>query len=127
MPISQLAMETYTQSQSSIVSFYRRLGFSGCRDFKVTLATEIAGKSFYHTYEDITINDDLSTIQQKVSQGAMKPLHEGLGALHDDLFLDIVKHIKDSERLIFLGYVVSGVIALNIFFGFSTLGLSCHY
>ena len=47
MSISHLAMETGAKSEASIVKFYRGLGFSGYHDFKVTLATEIAGRNFY--------------------------------------------------------------------------------
>jgi len=127
MSISQLAMETGTKSESSIVRFYRLLGFSGYHDFKVTLATEIAGKSFYHSYEDITINDDLPTIKTKVFQGAMKILHENLSTLDDALLDRAVEMIDKAERLVFLGYAVSGAVALNAYFKFSKLGLNCHY
>lgn len=127
MSISQLAMETGTKSESSIVRFYRLLGFSGYHDFKVTLATEIAGKSFYHTYEDITISDDLKTIKEKIFQGAMKTLHENLTALSNDPLLDAVHLIENAQRLIFLGYAVSGAVAVNAYFKFSRLGLNCHY
>ncbi|GAB6277661.1 MAG: hypothetical protein SAMD01599839_22010 [Rectinema sp.] len=46
MSISHLAMQTGAKSEASIVKFYRSLGFSGYHDFKVTLATQIAGSSF---------------------------------------------------------------------------------
>ncbi len=127
MSISQLAMETGTKSESSVVRFYRFLGFSGYHDFKVTLATEIAGKSFYHTYEDITIDDDLGAIKQKIFQGAMKTLHENLGAIQDRVLMDAVSLIEDARRLIFLGYANSGSVARSAFFKFSRLGLNCHY
>ena len=54
MSITQFAEAAGVKSESSIVRFYRTLGFSGYHDFKVSLATEIAGKAFYHTYSDIT-------------------------------------------------------------------------
>ena len=54
MSITELTHKTGTKSESTIVRFYRQLGFDSYHDFKVTLATEIAGNSFYHTFEDIT-------------------------------------------------------------------------
>ncbi|MCK7577145.1 MAG: hypothetical protein MZV65_15780 [Chromatiales bacterium] len=48
MSISHLAMSTGAKSEASIVKFYRGLGYSGYHDFKVTLATEIAGRSFHN-------------------------------------------------------------------------------
>lgn len=127
MSISRLALETGIKSESSIVRFYRLLGFSGYHDFKVTLATEIAGKSFYHSYEDITINDDLPTIKEKIFQGAMKVLHENLTALDNQSLDRAVEMIDQAERMLFLGYAVSGAVALNAYFKFSKLGLNCHY
>lgn len=127
MSISQLAFETGTKSESSIVRFYRTLGFGGYHDFKVTLATEIAGKSFYHSYEDITINDDLETIKQKVFQGSMKILHENLSALDNGLLDEAARLLEKARRIVFIGYAVSGAMALNAYFKFSKLGLNCHY
>lgn len=127
MSISQLAFETGTKSESSIVRFYRTLGFGGYHDFKVTLATEIAGKSFYHSYEDITINDDLETIKQKVFQGSMKILHENLSALDNELLDQAARLLEKARRIVFIGYAVSGAMALNAYFKFSKLGLNCHY
>jgi DNA-binding MurR/RpiR family transcriptional regulator len=58
--ICQLAMEGGAKIESSVVKFYRNLGFSGYHDFKFSLATEIAGKSFYYSYEDIAEDDDIN-------------------------------------------------------------------
>lgn len=126
MSITQLAAAAGVKSESSIVRFYRTLGFSGYHDFKVSLATEIAGKTFYHTYSDITANDNMATIKQKIFQGAMQTLHENLNALNSDLLLQAVELIENSRRLIFLGYAVSGSVALQAFFRFSRLGMNCH-
>jgi DNA-binding MurR/RpiR family transcriptional regulator len=69
MSITQLTRATDVKSESAIVRFYKALGFPGYHDFKVNLATEIAGKSFYYTYEDITENDNVETVKEKIFQG----------------------------------------------------------
>lgn len=127
MSITRLATATGVKSESSIVRFYRTLGFSGYHDFKVSLATEIAGKTFYHTYSDITENDDVETIKQKIFQGAIQTLNENLQLPNADLFLEAIDLIENARRLIFLGYAVSGAVALQAFFRFSRLGLHCHF
>ena len=66
MSISELAEATGNKSESSIVRFYRVLGFSGYHDFKVALATEIAGKSFYHTYTELDSDDSVDDIKKKI-------------------------------------------------------------
>jgi len=67
MSISHLAMETGAKSEASIVKFYRSLGFSGYHDFKVTLATQIAGSSFHKPdmANEIQVHDDIPSIRQK--------------------------------------------------------------
>jgi len=68
MSISHLAMETGAKSEASIVKFYRSLGFSGYHDFKVTLATQIAGSSFHKPdmANEIQVHDDIPSIRQKI-------------------------------------------------------------
>jgi len=127
MSISQLAMETGLKSESTIVRFYRTLGFSGYHNFKMTLATEIGGKSFYHTYEDILPGDDISTITRKIFNGTIQTLHENLGILSPETLQKAVDLIISAKRLIFLGYASSGVIAMEAFFKFSRVKAYCHY
>jgi DNA-binding MurR/RpiR family transcriptional regulator len=127
MSISELAMQSGAKSESSVVRFYRALGYSGYHDFKVSLATEIAGKSFYHTYQDITLDDDVSAVKEKIFQGAMKTLHENLIALNTHTLKAAIDIIESAKRLIFIGYGPSGMVAADAYFKFSRIGLNCHY
>jgi RpiR family carbohydrate utilization transcriptional regulator len=127
MSISQLAAEAGLKSESSVVRFYRLLGFSGYHDFKVTLATELGGKSFYHTYEDILPADDISAITRKIFNGTIKTLDENLGIVPAATLKKAVDLIAGAERLFFLGYASSGAIAMEAFFKFSRLKSNCHY
>ncbi len=128
MSISELTKATDAKSESAIVRFYRTLGFSGYNDFKVDLATEIAGKSFYYTYDDITADDDdVETIKEKMFQGTMRILHENMTALHQDVLQRAVEILVSAKRIIFLGYGTAGIVAYDGFFRFSELGFDCHY
>ena len=129
MPITQLSMESGAKSDSSVVRFYRTIGFSGFYDFKVVLATELAGKSFYHIYngEDVEINDGIETIKQKIFLGAMKTLQENLEILNYEVLTEALDLIEKANRLIFLGFASSAAIALDAYFKFSRLGLNCHF
>ena len=129
MSITQLSMESGAKSDSSVVRFYRTIGFSGFYDFKVVLATELAGKSFYHIYngEDVEINDGVEAIKQKIFLGAMKTLQENLDTLNHEALLESLDLIENSKRLIFLGFASSSAIALDAYFKFSRLGLNCYF
>jgi RpiR family carbohydrate utilization transcriptional regulator len=127
MSISELTRETNAKSESAIVRFYKMLGFSGYHDFKVNLTTEIAGKAFYHTTEDITTNDNVKTVKRKMFQGTMRILEKNLTTLSDDILEEVVTVLASAKRLIFLGYGTAGIVAFDGFFKFSELGYTCHY
>jgi RpiR family carbohydrate utilization transcriptional regulator len=125
--ISQLIQEAGLKSESSVVRFYRTLGFSGYHDFKVTLATEIGGSAFYHTYEDILASDDIDSIKQKIFSGTIQTLHENIAAIQSSSLQKAVDLILSAERLFFLGYASSASIAQEAFFKFSRLKPNCFF
>jgi len=127
MSISELSQKVGVKSESSIVRFYRILGLSGYHDFKVTLATDIAGSSFYKSYEDITIEDDITTITEKFFQSAVQAFTLNMRTLPGDLIRQASELIFHARRLIFLGYGTSGALASEAAFRFLRLGISCHY
>jgi DNA-binding MurR/RpiR family transcriptional regulator len=127
MSISQLTMETGLKSESSVVRFYRTLGFGGYHDFKVTLAKELGGSSFYHTYEDIVISDDLEAVKSKLFRGAIQTLHENISFISVSSLEKAVDLLNNAERLFFLGYASSGAIAMEAFFKFSRLNAHCYF
>lgn len=127
MSISELAGETGTRSESTIVRFYKLLGFSGYHDFKVNLATEIAGSSFYHSYEDITADDDVPAVTRKLFQGAVNTLRDNAAGLSPELMQQVVEVLEQSRRVVLLGYATSAAIAYDAYFKFSAIGLNCHF
>ena len=127
MSISQLARESGARSESSVVRFYQFLGYSGYHDFKVSLATEIAGRTFYHTYEDIDEDDGIGNIKTKLFTGAMKTIEQNMHTVNDDLLRVAVDIIDGAKRLILLGYAVSASVAYDAYFKFTRLGLNCHF
>ncbi len=127
MSISDLAEATGNKSESSIVRFYRILGFSGYHDFKVALATEIAGKSFYHAYSELTENDNVSTVKEKIYNGIIKTLHDNYSLIDDDSLEKAVDLIFKAKRIIFLGFGQSGYMCENAKFKFTRLGFNCFY
>lgn len=127
MSISELAMQTGSKSESSVVRFYRTLGFSGYHTFKVTLATEIGGSSFYHTYEDIYFTDDMEAVKQKIFKGAIQTFHDNLTIIPSSTLEKALDLVYGAERLFFLGYASSGAIAMDAFFKFCRLKNHCFF
>ena len=127
MSITELARKTGAKSESTVVRFYRDLGFESYHDFKVTLATEIAGNSFYHTYEDITSDDSIATVKRKFFEGSAKTLHRNLYSISDVLLQQAVDLICGCKRLIIIGFGTSGSLASDAYFKFLRLGIHCFY
>jgi RpiR family transcriptional regulator, carbohydrate utilization regulator len=127
MSITELTHKTGAKSESTVVRFYRDLGFESYHDFKVTLATEIAGNSFYHTYEDITAEDNIATVKRKFFEGSAKTLHRNMYSISDVLLQQAVDLIFNCKRLIIIGFGTSGSLASDAYFKFLRLGIHCFY
>lgn len=127
MSITELTHKTGAKSESTIVRFYRQLGFDSYHDFKVTLATEVAGNSFYHTFEEITSADDVGMVKRKIFEGAAKTLHQNRLQLSNELLAQAVNMINEAKRVVLIGYGTSGSIASDAHFRFSRLGIDCFY
>jgi len=129
MSISHLAMQTGAKSEASIVKFYRSLGFSGYHDFKVTLATQIAGRSFQNPDDDTQINvdDGISTIRKKIFVSSIHVLEENNASIDDEVLKKTIDVLENAKRVIILGYGTSAVAAYDLFVKLSRMGIDCHF
>jgi DNA-binding MurR/RpiR family transcriptional regulator len=129
MSISHLARQSGAKSEASIVKFYRGLGFSGYHDFKVTLATEIAGGDFHNPDADssISIHENTPSIRKKIFQSCLRVLEMNSNSIDDDILEKTVSILHAAGRIIILGYGTSAVAAYDLFIKLSRLGLDCHF
>lgn len=127
MSISQLARESGARSESSVVRFYQFIGYTGYHDFKVSLATDIAGQIFFHANEDIDSRDNVGTIKTKLFEGAIHALQQNVSLIKDEALEEAVDAIAGASRLIFIGYAASAALAYDACFKFTRLGLHCHF
>ena len=125
--ISELAQETSSKSESSIVRFYRNLGFNSYKDFRLTIAQELASKTFYHSYEDIGAQDTPKDIKRKIFNGAMLTLNTNSMIENDECYEQALKLITNARRIILLGYAASAAVCYYAHFRFLELGLNCHF
>lgn len=129
MSISNLARESGAKSEASVVKFYRALGFEGYHDFKVTLATEIAGRDFHHPDTDsrISVDDNVSEIRKKIFHSAMHVLEKNNNSIDDEVLTKAVELLGSARRIVILGYGTSAVAAYDMFIKLSRLGMDCIY
>ncbi|SHH23645.1 MurR/RpiR family transcriptional regulator [Thermosipho atlanticus] len=119
MSISELARIVGLKSESTVVKFYRNIGFSGYHDFKVSLAGDLAGKSILHSYKDIYINDSVDNVKKKFFSSTIRAFHDHLEKFTDKLLEEGAKILSSSNRIICLGYGASAAIAKYAAFRFS--------
>ena len=125
--ISELAQRTSSKSESSIVRFYRSLGFDSYRAFRLKVAQEIASKNFFHSYEDISDNDSPRDIKRKIFNAAMLTLNANAQLENDESYEQALGMIMNARRIILLGYAASAAVCCYAHFRFLELGLNCHF
>lgn len=125
--ITELCNKTGVKSEASIVRFYRLLGFSGYKEFKIRMAQELAGRTFYHSYEDINVDDEPSVVKNKIFNGAISTLIANSQIDNINVYEAARDMINQSNRIIFLGYAASAALCYYAYFRFLQLGLDCHF
>jgi len=124
--ISEMAANAELKSEASVVKFYRQLGFSGFKEFKIRFAQELSGRTFYHSYGDITFDDSENEIKNKVFSGAINTLTSNMD-IDNGSINTAVDLLMNAKRIIFLGYASSAAICYYAHFRFTELGLNCHF
>ena len=129
MSISNLAKHCGAKSEASIVKFYRTLGFSGFHDFKVSLATEIAGKQLHNidTNTNISVDDDIHSVRRKIFYSLSQVLTINNNSIDDEILQNVVEALYNAKRVIILGYGTSAVAAYDLFVKLTRLGIECHF
>ena len=125
--ITELCSKTGVKSEASIVRFYRLLGFSGYKEFKIRMAQELAGRTFYHSYADINVDDPPADIKNKIFSGAISTLIANSEFNDLDAYGAARDLINQADRIIFLGYAASAALCYYAYFRFIELGLNCHF
>jgi DNA-binding MurR/RpiR family transcriptional regulator len=127
LSITQLMNKSKVGSESTVVRFYRQLGFESFHEFKVTMAAEIAGASFYNPYEEVRIDDSPSEVVKKIFNGSIMALKRNMESISGEAITEAVDLLEKSRRIICVGYGVSGSIANNLSFKLNLLGKDSLY
>lgn len=128
--ISELSREIGV-SESTIFKFVKKIGYGGFQDFKISLAsnykndTEQAIKT--NVFSDISENDSLNDIFQKVIIPKVKFLEYLLETINEELIEEAVKMIHQSDTLFFSGVGGSSVIAYDSFHKFLRTEFQCQF
>lgn len=131
--ISELAKKCNV-SETTVMRFIRKLGYTSFQVFRIDLAHEFTEMSYNQTptnklqiedgYQDINADDDVATINQKVIQSASIAIND-LKSLVNPAFIEaVVTHFIQANKIMFYGSGGSYVIALDAYHKFLRLGLN---
>lgn len=124
--ITDLMSHTNFRSEASVVKFCRLLGFDGFKSFKIKLTQEYLNRTFYHSQNDITLDDTPGDIKKKVFLGAINSLNKNSDTIIDEC-TEAQRLIISANRIIIIGHGASAAICQYAYFRFTELGLNCVY
>ena len=113
-------------SDSTFFQFTRKLGFTGFKDFKISLLTEEFDPEI-SIHENITRNDNEATIAKKVFESSIKALEDTKKLIDGNRFRDASKIMLESNKVCFLGLGGSNAVAKDTYHKFLRSPINCLY
>lgn len=123
LTITDLAEQCKT-SETTIIRFIRKLGYSSYQIFKVMMAQERAASSPQTLYEDIKRGDTAREIINKVIFSTVSSIDDLKKLIDDNVMNASVDLFSKAHRILFFGTGGSATIAQDAFNKFLRLGLN---
>ncbi|MGX6961757.1 MurR/RpiR family transcriptional regulator [Vagococcus xieshaowenii] len=120
MTASQLAQASET-SPATVIRFCRSVGIESYTELKVKLSAEIS-KPQQVSYSDITPNESISEIKEKLLSNANHTLNETVHFLEDEVVEQVAEAIYQAEVVYVYGIGASFLVAENIAQKFNRIG-----
>lgn len=129
LPISSIAERCET-SQSALVRFCKRLGYSGLKEFKRALADHMALRlsqdSSLTQYSDISGAEDTADIISKVCNNNMMSIVATKELLDENELKNAINAIVHANRVDFYGIGASCLVAMDAQQKFLRIGKVCN-
>ena len=124
MSVTELSRASGT-SDSTVVKFSQKLGYSGFQELKIRLARELP---LFHPqiHGDITHGDDLESIKIKIFRANERAISDTCRAINSNELDRAVNALATAQRIIFFGSGASGIVALDAEQKFLRIGKECH-
>ena len=112
---SQMLAQRCGVSQSSIIKFCKKIGFSGFPALKIALSAELArSQKAEQIHGDIFSDDPLSEVAQKMYDSKVSALAETLKLNSSDHLSAAVEQITVANRIIILGVGGSALVCSDL-------------
>ncbi len=119
--INELA-EDLNVADATVFRFCKRIGFKGFQAMKIALASEVI-EPIQQIHEEITEQDNVKTVTEKVFQSNIRTLENTLQILNERSIQQAVDLLSKAKRVEFYGTGGSAVIAMDAFHKFVRTGI----
>lgn len=126
LTVRELAELTYS-SPSSVVRVCRSIGFKGYKEFREILRLELAtlGQDLSHKESDITPNDSMDMIVQKITFNNIRSLEDTMHLLDTEALCKCVDLLTESRSILLFGIGSSLCVAKDTYLKFLRLNKPC--
>lgn len=104
-------------SQSSIIKFIKKIGFTGYVAFKLQLERDLENKkklSENKIHSDIDLEDSLEEVTKKTLAETIEALNSTVGVIDYKNFETIIEKIRESDRILIIGAGMSSIVARDL-------------
>ncbi len=110
--VQELANLSHT-SPASVIRFCKKLGYGGFQEFKINLVKDITHKKNKTdiVYEDITIDDTVSEIMEKLAHENIKVIQNTIRLMDKNEVEKAIEAINSGKRIYVFGVGASGLVA----------------
>lgn len=126
---SQELAQLINVSQSGIIKFTQKLGYKGFPAFKLAISEEIGrhqvieNQTTLNLHNEITGNDSLSEMAEKLFLEKQRALRETTNALQPEILEKVIRHIHDANKVQIAGIGGSALTAKDLAYKLLKIGI----
>lgn len=127
LSIKTIAARTKT-SDASVLRLCKALGYSGYRDFIVSISASLGSREEVHTeqYTDIQPGDDIETIISNISLNNRRSIEDTMSIINKEEIRRAVDYLRKSQRIDFYGIGASGLVCMDAQQKFMRINKRCY-
>jgi len=127
LSIKTIAARTKT-SDASVLRLCKALGYSGYRDFIVSISASLGSRDEVHTeqYTDIQPGDDIETIISNISLNNRRSIEDTMSIINKEEIRRAVDYLRKSQRIDFYGIGASGLVCMDAQQKFMRINKRCY-
>ncbi len=127
LSITELAKSCST-SETTVMRLLKKLDYDSYQVFRINLAKELTDDPRDSVSEELTDEDTVSTIKDKIIRHNVTSIQDLSHALSDETLEQALQMIENADRVLFFGVGASGAIAMDALHKFGNIGVNvCSY